>query len=491
MNDIISLIKSELDELIKNEEALSKKRSQVKKARDIINPHKGKFIINNVLLFLTQEDVLKNCLEVVFIDEKFNFDVAINVILGLKKYYEYQEEIRKINRNFMRDDSTNLLDSEFVKMAILRSKNESLKQEYLNMLNRQKKMDEAYEMEVKSLYFMCSKIIFDYEYLSNKRSELKDKIKLYKSIIKKIQEEKPLSPREISAIITLINVKMIDDSKALIKALNEYLSGFVKQEKVLAVEEPKPVSNSSPVYVDEDKKEEKKSPVYENYLKVIKTFNSFNDVGIFLDSLKYGEDILHVIEKIINLLSDSKEDLLLKSYLENYAIVISSGNKKDDVNNALLEENIKNSVLIMYYDFYEGKNRILSDIEKLSSEYYDDVLKAIEQIRRNGGYGKRKRLDCVKKAFRIRVNDIRVTYRQISENTYVILGVFCKKDHKGYDVINVSAKRNNDFNLKEPFIEELFKVPGGKQRIEKKNEEFENAILTTLNSKVNIKRGLW
>ena len=202
------------------------------------------------------------------------------------------------------------------------------------------------------------------------------------------------------------------------------------------------------------------------------------DIYTFLDSIKHDYNIKIILNRIINLLSDSKEDLNLKNIITNYLYKLED--EKEEVNKKDNNENI-----IFYYGFLERKNKIYQDIirNNIPNEYYHDILYGLNLIKKDGAKEKRTSITKLRKVFKLRVKDIRITYRLLKDNVYIILGVFCKKDHKGFDVINKTENRNNKLVKIEKSLVSSLSINELFDEYEKENAFIEDEIKTLLNTK--------
>ena len=137
---------------------------------------------------------------------------------------------------------------------------------------------------------------------------------------------------------------------------------------------------------------------------------------------------------------------------------------------------------ILYYGFTASKKYILKDIDNISEAYYKDILKAINRLKRCNWTGK-KNLVSLNKTFEMRHNDVRITVRKLNYNTYVILGIYCKKMNRDRNLVKDTKRRSNnlDIYLNNDKINYLW------DSYEKLNEELEINIIEKLNCKNNIK----
>ena len=166
--------------------------------------------------------------------------------------------------------------------------------------------------------------------------------------------------------------------------------------------------------------------------------------------------------------------------LKNYLLTYLENLKNEPVKDVNGEQNV-----LLYYGFLEKKNKVYSDILKgnIPSEYYADVLKGLEMIKNNDPKTKVSSITTIKKVFKVRINDIRITYKKLSENVFIILGVFCKKDHKGYNVISKTKERNESLCYLESTILKAAEIPDLWDEYLKINNEFAENIVNLLMTK--------
>ena len=103
-------------------------------------------------------------------------------------------------------------------------------------------------------------------------------------------------------------------------------------------------------------------------------------------------------------------------------------------------------------------------------------------IKTGNDKGKSKRITSIKKVLKLRYKDIRVTYKRLSNNVIIILGIFCKKDNKGYDVIDVTRKRNKELVKYENNIIDSINISELWNEYLKENSNIEEEILNSLTS---------
>lgn len=199
-------------------------------------------------------------------------------------------------------------------------------------------------------------------------------------------------------------------------------------------------------------------------------------INELLKQLSLNTNFVTIINYMINFL-DEEENKELQNYLERYL---------DNYFESQFEykEEIEEHNDILYYGFNKKKNYILNDIESITEAYYKDILKAIEKLRRCNLKSSVRKITDLRKVFEIRVHDIRITCRRISENTYMILGVYCKKVDKDSLLINDTIKRAGEVNS---YVDSILEIKDNEflwNKYEESNDVIENEILNKLKSKI-------
>lgn len=320
-----------------------------------------------------------------------------------------------------------------------------------------------------------------YESLESNKEKQKEIMKNCGYALKNINSKLVLNARDISVITNMINEssKQEEEKELLFKELNDYIIE-TKKEKNIAIPDTKELLNDLPIVYKDDSVnnsyEIKEEINYYNYLITIKSFDNNDDIKTFLESIKFSCNINKIVQNVINMLGNSKRDIELKVYLQNYLSNFVSDEEKN--------ESIESNNIILYHGFLENKNRILSDITKsgIPKEYYGDVLAAITMIKQGDTKGKISRIDSIRKVLKLRYKDIRITYKKLSNNIYVILGVFCKKDNKGYEVINKTRKRDKTLSTQEKNIINAISISDLWNEYIKENSFMEDEIIHHLSS---------
>ena len=206
--------------------------------------------------------------------------------------------------------------------------------------------------------------------------------------------------------------------------------------------------------------------VAKNYLDSIEKLDKAS-INEFLNYISIKNNFISIISYMISFSNDDS----LRKYLEKYLENIINSNMEE-------KENAEEDNRILYYGFTASKKYILKDIDNISEAYYKDILKAIDKLKRCNWTGK-KNLVSLDKTFEIRQNDIRITVRKLNHNTYVILGIYCKKMNRDRLLVKDTLRRsdNLDIYLNNNILNECYSL----------NEELEDEIMIKLNCKNNIK----
>ena len=104
----------------------------------------------------------------------------------------------------------------------------------------------------------------------------------------------------------------------------------------------------------------------------------------------------------------------------------------------------------------------------------------MEQIKFDGAINNRKNIVRIRKVFKLRVNNIRVTFKRISKNVYIVLGIYRKKDNHGAQIIFSTERRNNHLLRDEKQIAEVIKISELWDSYLEKNDEIEEKIFNLL-----------
>lgn len=482
---LINLINEEIKEIDKKIISLNKNLLDYKPVYDALKPKGKKFKKENIINLSFNDELLDKLTSLV---SKTNL-IAVEKMLEYKVLFEnHDKEVNKKLRAY--GLSKNIIFSDnFLNTINARSKNNPrLKPIYEKLIEMKKRDEELFLINEKIVMYVAGVMIDLYESTLNEKENLKQTERFLSYTIKDIKQNNKLIPRNLSLVLDLINKQEDEKLKqTLLKELNDYLLKIENRPKEELSEKESKVKQKV-TYFDNDLSYDEKQEdiedlkeenyICENYLAAIKYLKEPCDIYTFLDSIKHDYNIKIILNRIINLLSDSKEDLNLKNIITNYLYKLED--EKEEVNKKDNNENI-----IFYYGFLERKNKIYQDIirNNIPNEYYHDILYGLNLIKKDGAKEKRTSITKLRKVFKLRVKDIRITYRLLKDNVYIILGVFCKKDHKGFDVINKTENRNNKLVKIEKSLVSSLSINELFDEYEKENAFIEDEIKTLLNTK--------
>ena len=484
--NLINLIKHEINGYEIQIKNLNKRLLEYKPVYEALKPKGRNFKKENVLR-LTENKVLLDKLTEIM--EQINL-VAIEQMLRNKILFEeHDSEVNLVLQSYGLSKKIIFSDEFLNSLAIKSRANNRLKEVYDKLIMMKERDDKLFKLNEEIVLYVCGSMIDLYENLLKEKENVKDDKKVLEYALKNIQSNSKLTPRDISSITLLLSkIANEEEKNKLSTELNEYLLSLKPNDlPTLSVHKEEEEKGNPKIYVDDnldpikeddvdEDDEETTNYLAKNYLMALNFFDSYKDINLFLDSVKYDCDIDKILLRIINLLGLTEKEKLLKNYLLTYLENLKNEPVKD-VNG---EQNV-----LLYYGFLEKKNKVYSDILKgnIPSEYYVDVLKGLEMIKNNDPKTKVSSITTIKKVFKVRINDIRITYKKLSENVFIILGVFCKKDHKGYHVISKTKERNESLCYLESTILKAAEIPDLWDEYLKINNEFAENIVNLLMTK--------
>lgn len=485
MEDIIRLINEEIEELSLEAKEYSLTINNLKQVAGKVGNKNGEYNIDRLIDFIDQPNTLKQCLSEVpmFDDVKW----LIGTINAHKSFLKEMKRRSLVNKKCLGKDF-NIL-SEDTKKLVLRYGSDVLKKGYAQILEAEGKMQAAERDAIEMLGCFCFSVVSNYNLAKRLKDNNYERIKTFKYALERISKKEALLPGQHAAIIELINDKVTNEEerKKAFNNLEKYVNqvNAIRLKKVNSPDVTKKdelVSNEV-MFIDDEagevKDEEDKEKPYLNYLRALKSFNNFSDVCEFLKAVSHGCNLKIMLTKMIGNLGASKEDELLKAYLTEYCLNLENDEHDDVITDS-------DDCLVLYYGVLDNKSDVLNDVKsRVPKEYYKDVLKGINIIKSNAlrGY-KSSYFEGVKRVLKVRVNDIRISYKHICKNVYVILGIFCKKDYHGNEVANVSKRRNKRFVMNEKLIMEFLNNNYFRDNLMAKNDEFEQQLLQMLKTKI-------
>lgn len=285
----------------------------------------------------------------------------------------------------------------------------------------------------------------------NMFEDLEKKKEYYKSILKgltyakeNLKKEESFNNMASNSLDYVLNDLEEDKKIELVSFIQRYNKCVEEKRRVLILnakpnkeidEENKVITFTD--YNASDDEKEKLTPVMvtaKNYLDSIEKLDEAS-LNQFLNYISIKNNFISIISHMISFAKNEKIRKYLENYLEN--IIDSNMEEKE-----IIEEDNK----ILYYGFTASKKYLLKDIDNISEDYYKDILKAINKLKRCNWTGK-KNLVSLNKTFEMRQNDIRITARKLNNNTYVILGIYCKKMNRDRLLVSDTKRRSDNLDI--------------------------------------------
>lgn len=297
-----------------------------------------------------------------------------------------------------------------------------------------------------------------YESLEQEKEEKKEHKKRALYALKKIKHNESLNFSDINIITLLIEKEEDLDKEKLFNELNNYIESKKNSKIKPKVEESTEEEKKN--YVDDKKmviteeKKDKKNPIIFNYLATIKSFGSNKSaIKEFLNAVSYNDDIEDIISEML-LEIDADKEQELYDVVSNYLIKMSNDEFEED--KTTKDEQIN----LLFYDFMNNPDKMISIIDKnIPKEDYKSLLKAMELLKKDGAVANRTTTVLLKKIYKLRVDKVRVTFKRLNHNTYIVLGIFRKKDQHGSEVIAKTKSRNDKLSRYEKSIIESADIP--------------------------------
>lgn len=318
-----------------------------------------------------------------------------------------------------------------------------------------------------------------YESLEKEKEEKKTLKNKAEYALKNIKKNFSLTSQDINTITLLIEKEEDFDKEELFNELNNYI--HLKRCNIIKAKTETPSRKEQKNYVDDkdviitEEKEDKTNPVVSNYLTTIRAFNdNLNAINEFLNAISYNDDIEDIISEML-LQIDLNEEKKLHDTISNYLVQITYDEFKED---KLAEYE---QVNVLFYDFLNNTSKIVNMIDKnIPKEDYKALLKALEQIKKDGAVANRTTTVLLKKIYKLRVGKIRVTFKRLNHNTYIILGVFRKNNQHGSYIISKTKSRADKLSRYEKSIIESINIPDIWNSYLKINEEIYEGIIEQL-----------
>ncbi len=476
---LILFIKEKILSLEEEKSIYSKDLAKIRNVYFLLKPDGKEFDDKNMSKLLKREEILDDMVSFL---EKSN-DVIVkalqkNLLDQAKTIKELEDPLKRKGLSFSLLNNSNLLNYLKMKNSAnyrhddLFEKVDSLISEYNTILQKLSDI----------VTYFCKLIINRYENFNSKKESLKEQIKYLKNICKDISKNNQIDIKYINYFLK--EIENIEDP-ILKKEISDLFKQYNEEHLVIKNkdEEPKkePVKVVSIIleenFDDKNSILEDKTDLEEakKYLEALKCFEETLDIYEFLNSI--GKSKLSKLSaSLFGLLGNDKQDIIIKEAINKLLC--------DDLEEPL--ENVLPSAenKILYYDFLTGKNKIFSDIKKkIPEEYYEDVIKGLNLIKERGIMQRVNTIRKVSKVFKIRIGDIRIAFKRLSNNVYIILGIYCKKDAKGFDIIESIEERNKILLEKEMDIVEAMKNDTIWNLYTDVNDGFEKEIREKLNKK--------
>lgn len=192
----------------------------------------------------------------------------------------------------------------------------------------------------------------------------------------------------------------------------------------------------------------------EDYIKIIpvigENVSDINELEFVL--IKLLEKIRNRIDELVDLIKDKDfimdleiknevaadcYDLISKyNYFRKYMDDILSKYSVEEDKIEAQNEKVRNN--IFYLNNVSGNCYLLSDLKKMKFEYLEKAYKLIEDLKNNSiSKKKTKRMTenaNVRGFLELKDDQIRIIYKKINDNNYLIYGAFIKKDDRKYKV---------------------------------------------------------
>lgn len=474
--EIIEIIKEEIDRLDKLIKEDSKLINNNRDVYNILKPKGKDFQTIKVIKLSDNKELLNKLVNLV---SSSNL-VAVEDMI--KKKIEFDNYDKEVNEKLISAGITKELiySDAFINYVNIKSKqNKRLLRVYNELLEMRKREIELFRQNEEIVMFICNTFINMYEDVINEKEKLKYDKKSLLYTIESINKKEKLSIRSLSSLEELYNVLDLEKQKKLVAFIQNYNKKIEKEVKIkkesIKVLDTKEEKDIKIQYMDNEPLEHVIDPLSIQAKNMLDSLNGLDKGMVFkmLENLSSNKNFITIINYMINFVEDYKLQSYLEEFIENY---FESNIKYKE------EETEDNKVL--YYGFSLNKNFILNDIENISEEYYKDISKAIKKVKRCDFNSNTKSITVLKKVFEVRVNAIRITCKRIDENTYVILGIYCKKKNRDRKLIVDTYNRLKLIDSVLDNIDDVKKIDGVWSKYIEINEFFDDEINIKLNSKI-------
>ncbi len=455
MDNIIKLLEKEIlkeDEKIKS---LSIKQRDIKHVYDALIPNKNK----------------RSVIKVQNLEDKETFYEFIEVLayynsMLYQKLAEVIKHFSKREKNHLSYDNSNYINLKNVTFA-----------DKINQRSKVVREEDEIDRQMHDIMMLSFNFILEfYEGIEKEKEEKKSLKKKAEYALKNIKKNFSLTAQDINTITLLIEKEEDFDKEELFNSLNNYID--LKRCNIIKTKTETPSRKEQKNYVDDkdviitEEKEDKTNPVVSNYLTTIRAFNgNLNAINEFLNAISYNDDIENIINEMLLQMNPDKERPLY-DIVSNYMVQLSCDEFKED---KIAEDEHVN---VLFYDFFNDTSKMIDMIDKnIPKEDYKSLLKAMELIKKDGAIANRTTTVLLKKIYKLRVNKVRITFKRLNYNTYIILGIFRKKNQHGSEIIAKTKERNDKLSRYEKLIIESFDISYIWDRyLDLNNEIYDNII---------------
>ena len=465
MNEVFKIIDEYKEKL---ENLISEVNKEIREYKDVyftLKPKGKAFKEDKAYHLMKKPDLYKKTIEMAM---KTDVDEIVRTIKNKRTLDLYDKETENALKRFGLSKDTIYSDK------FINNTNGRVRDELLKMRQREEELSKKNkELDL----YICDVAINLFEDLEKKKEYYKSILKGLTYAKENIKKEELFNKMASDSLDYVLNDLEENKRIKLVSFIQKYNKSVEEKRKNLALKKTETNDNTTKEtkiitftdYNASDDEKEKLTPVMvvaKNYLDSIEKLDEAS-INEFLNYISIKNNFISIISYMISFSNDDS----LRKYLEKYLENIINSNMEE-------KENAEEDNRILYYGFTASKKYILKDIDNISEAYYKDILKAIDKLKRCNWTGK-KNLVSLDKTFEIRQNDIRITVRKLNRNTYVILGIYCKKMNRDRLLVKDTLRRsdNLDIYLNNNILNECYSL----------NEELEDEIMIKLNCKNNIK----
>lgn len=436
MDNIIKLLNKEI---IKEEEII---KSLSVKQRDI------KHIYASLIPNKNKRSVIKL--------QKLNDEETFYEFINILAYYnsvlcEKLAEVSKRANEYEENNLTYYKKNKNLNNVTLMNK--------INNISKAVQEEEEINRQMRDIMTLSLNFIVEfYEGIEKEKEEKKSLKKRAEYAFRNIRNNLTLTLADINTITLLIEKEEHLDKEALFNELNSY----IESKKSIQTKKPakESITSENKKYVDDNKQvitiepQIKKNPIILNYLTTIRAFgDNKKAIEEFLNAISYNDDIDNIISEILLEIDCDKESNLY-GVVSNYMVQMADDEFKDD--KLLGDEQVN----ILFYDFINNPDKMINIIDKkIPNEDYKALLKAMELLKKDGAASNRTTTVLLKKIYKLRVDKVRVTFKRLNHNTYIILGIFRKRNQHGSEVIAKTKSRDDKLLMYEKSLIESANIP--------------------------------